>query len=61
LLEHLNGNAKAPAFRFADQEVDVLGHHHVAAEVKAIPAAHFLQSLFEEIRAAALARRGARR
>jgi hypothetical protein len=49
LLEHLQRYREGMAFRFADQQVDVFGHDHVAADEESVPTAHAFEGLFEDI------------
>ncbi len=40
LLQHLQGERKLSPLRLADQQMNVLGHHHVASDAEAIPSPH---------------------
>src|SRR6185437_14400320 len=37
LLQHLNGDRKLFPFGFADEQVDMFGHHDEAANVESVP------------------------
>jgi hypothetical protein len=47
LLQHLEGNRERTSFRFAEQQVDVLGHDHIAGDEQTIPNPDPLQRLLE--------------
>jgi hypothetical protein len=49
LFDRLHYFGGIAALRFAQQKVDVLGHHHVADDHKTVATAHSLQNLQEEI------------
>ena len=47
LLKHLHRHRKFAPFRFADQQVHVFGHYHIASYVAPVPAPHPLQFILE--------------
>ena len=47
LFQHLHHHGKRAAFRFADEQMYVLGHHHVTGDVAAVPAADSLEFTLE--------------
>ncbi len=49
LFQHLESERKLSSRRLADQQMNVLGHHHVPGNVKTIPSPHLLQSSLESI------------
>jgi hypothetical protein len=44
LFEHLQGFGRVTDFRFADQQVHMLGHHHVADQPESKPRPHLIQN-----------------
>jgi len=49
LLEHLQSSRERAALRFADQQVNVFGHDHIAGDEESVPLANSLERLFEDI------------
>jgi hypothetical protein len=49
LLEHLQRSRERAAFRFAEQQVNVFGHDHIAGDKKSVPLADSLEGLLEDI------------
>jgi len=47
LFQHLNRDRKSLAFRFADEQMYVLGHYYVSCDVAAVPTAHALEFSLE--------------
>jgi hypothetical protein len=40
---------EGPAFRFADEEMDVLGHDHISADKESVPLANALECVLEDV------------
>jgi hypothetical protein len=49
LLQHLQGDRKLRPLRLADQQVNVLRHHHIPSNVEAIPQPDTLKGLLEDV------------
>jgi hypothetical protein len=49
LFKHQNHYGKGVAFRFADQKMYVLGHHHITCDVAAVPSADSLEFSLERL------------
>ena len=49
LLEHLDRDRQFRAFWFTDQEVHVLGHHHIAGDIAAVPGADSVKRSLESL------------
>jgi hypothetical protein len=49
LLKHLQDSRQSAAFRFADEQVNVFGHDHIAANEESVPLAHTFQGLLEDV------------
>ena len=60
LLQDLHDGGGSSRGRLADQQVNVIGHDHVACEGEAVAVAHLAQNLGKQILACAEANRGSR-
>ena len=49
LLEHLHDYRRIRTLRFADQQVNMLGHHDEADHIEPVPASHLLQHLKNDV------------
>jgi hypothetical protein len=49
LLEHLQRSRERAAFRFADHQMNVFGHDHIARDKESVPLANAFERLFEDI------------
>ena len=49
LLQHLHHDRRRGLLRFADQQMEVLGHDHVAEHDKAMASPDFFQKLEQQV------------